>query len=326
VKRLHVTNGDQAAKAIVFAGLADDVLPWRDVLHDGPVPNMLKLNDLSRIRAEFIAQMHWGANEELGNAFASRDAAFGLAAEHGRITLWFESDLYDQLQLAQILAEMFVAHTPLGEAELIQVDDYLGPMDVEGLRKAYDAREIVSAEHLEIANRIWQAYRFHTPYHVVQMVQTDYPPLPHLSAAIRRLLQEYPWTTDGLSRTERATLEAISGGVNTPAAIFTHVTQQEDRIYLGDSSFAGILHGLSAVGHPLVEWSDGEIVAAPSGTSGRESFWHRPVRLTATGRRVLERKDDHVRLNGIDKWIGGVHISEPYIWRYNPETRELQRL
>ena len=40
---LHVTNGDAAGDGIRQAALAeqagDAVLPWRDVLHDGPVPD-----------------------------------------------------------------------------------------------------------------------------------------------------------------------------------------------------------------------------------------------------------------------------------------------
>src|SRR3982074_3791733 len=36
---LHVTNGDSAATSLKEA-LSTDVLPWRDVLHVGPVPSL----------------------------------------------------------------------------------------------------------------------------------------------------------------------------------------------------------------------------------------------------------------------------------------------
>ena len=36
---LHVTNGDVSAQGLARSGLPGDVLVWRDVLHDGPVPS-----------------------------------------------------------------------------------------------------------------------------------------------------------------------------------------------------------------------------------------------------------------------------------------------
>lgn len=35
--------------------------------------------------------------------------------------------------------------------------------------------------------------------------------MPYLAAAVTRFLQEYPWTTDGLSRSERRLLELADG-------------------------------------------------------------------------------------------------------------------
>jgi hypothetical protein len=37
---LHVTNGDSAAEGLRATGLARRILPWRDALHEGPVPDV----------------------------------------------------------------------------------------------------------------------------------------------------------------------------------------------------------------------------------------------------------------------------------------------
>jgi hypothetical protein len=52
---LLVTNGDSVAECIERAGLAGEVLPWRDVLHEGPVPAGLSDAELGEIRARFLA-------------------------------------------------------------------------------------------------------------------------------------------------------------------------------------------------------------------------------------------------------------------------------
>ena len=48
------------------------------------------------------------------------------------------------------------------------------------------------------------------------------------------------------------------------------------------------------------------------------------LRLTDTGARVLAGDADHVRLNGIDRWIGGVHLrgSSPK-WRWDDGTETI---
>jgi hypothetical protein len=53
---LFVTNGDSAAESIRHLGLASEVLLWRDVLHEGPVPSGLSPEELREVRARFIAE------------------------------------------------------------------------------------------------------------------------------------------------------------------------------------------------------------------------------------------------------------------------------
>src|SRR6185503_56200 len=54
---LHVTNGDVVAERLRAAGFAD-VLPWREVLHEGPVPAG---SDLHETRARFLASCGWAS-------------------------------------------------------------------------------------------------------------------------------------------------------------------------------------------------------------------------------------------------------------------------
>ena len=70
---LNVTNGDSAAKVMKAADLPGAFLPWRDVLHEGPVPPELSLEKLSEIRAQFIIDQGWGNSEAIRNSFIERD-------------------------------------------------------------------------------------------------------------------------------------------------------------------------------------------------------------------------------------------------------------
>ena len=50
---LHITNGESVS--ISQTGLPGSVIYWNDILHDGPVPAGLSLEELSRLREEFLA-------------------------------------------------------------------------------------------------------------------------------------------------------------------------------------------------------------------------------------------------------------------------------
>jgi hypothetical protein len=50
------------------------------------------------------------------------------------------------------------------------------------------------------------------------------------------------------------------------------------------------------------------------------------IALTASGRGVLEGRDDWVRSRGIDRWLGGVHLQgAEAAWRWDTETKRLFR-
>src|SRR6185503_6202187 len=121
---LHITNGDAVLAGFRAGGIGGEQLAWRDSLHDGPVPWTDTLEELSEVRARALAAFGWGAYVEVRAAFARRDAALRRCGEHREVVLWFEHDLYDQLQLLQILA-WFARHGSGGaKLSLIQVSDW----------------------------------------------------------------------------------------------------------------------------------------------------------------------------------------------------------
>ena len=102
---VHVTNGDITVDLLRRAGLARDALAWADVLHEGPVPAGLDDAGLRRVRAEFLAGADGLDPAAVLRRFSERDRALA-AGRDGEYVLWFEADLYDQLQIAQILATL----------------------------------------------------------------------------------------------------------------------------------------------------------------------------------------------------------------------------
>ena len=194
---LHITNGDHAV-AVIRQVVQGTILPWRDVLHEGPVRAGLSLEALSEERARFIADAGWGTFPQVRKAFAERDAAFRRAGEHDEIVLWFEHDLYDQLQLIQVLDGLAELRGP--PISLICEAEYLGRMAPERAAELLALRSPVLRQHIREAQAAWAAFRSADPLGIDPGKPKA---LQFLGAALRRHLEEFPWTTDGLSRTER---------------------------------------------------------------------------------------------------------------------------
>jgi len=93
------------------------------------------------------------------------------------------------------------------------------------------------------------------------------------------------------------------------ATVFFITHSIEEAVFLGDSVFALYIERLSAQREPLVLRESGETVKAPRGESGWTEFWQSKLMLTELGRAVLEGTADQVKTNGIDRWLGGVHLS-----------------
>jgi len=328
---LHITNGDMTVGVLRAAELPGAYVAWRDVLHEGPVPAGLDLPRLARVRAEFIASCGWGKLEEVSRQFAARDAALEASVNEDEVVLWFESDLYDQLQLCQVLAWYHDQSRKPGRLSLINVDKGpdgsflgLGQLKPDGVRTVLESRKPVRADQLALCARAWEAFRAPDPVALDALRAKGTPALPVLAAALERLLEELPSATNGLSRTEHAALAAVADGARAPAEIFVAVHTREDRPFMGDWPFWRVLGRLASGIKPMLELASGARPRFPPEVPAAASFGAQRFRLTPSGREVLAGKLDAIDTNGIDRWMGGTHMSHgSRIWRWNGAERKL---
>ncbi len=69
------------------------------------------------------------------------------------------------------------------------------------------------------------------------------------------------------------------------------------------------IHPLGRV--PALKLDDGSPVILPRAGDDLQGFWERVPRLTSAGRAVLAGDENAIALNGIDRWLGGVHLEAP---------------
>jgi len=316
---LIITNGDVAAALLRHAIPGAEVLPWRDVLTDGPVPMTGTLAELSDIRADFLASKGWGDEQALRQAFQARNRGIEHHEVFDQVALWFEHDLYDQLQLIQILD--WFADRDLGERlALVQADDFIGRRSAEDVAGLRVLETPVSAEQFETGRIAWRAFREPELLDWEALLEEDTDALPHLKAAVLRLLEELPDAQSGLSRTELAILQAVTSGIRRPVELFSAVQDQEAASFMGDWSFWDRLDGIAAEPGALLvglgdmrfrpDWSD----------EARDAYFACELSLSELGAKVLAGQYDFAASGRIDRWLGGTHVAGDNPWRWDREA------
>jgi DNA-binding transcriptional MerR regulator len=267
---LHVTNGESVAGTLRETALGGVVLSWDDVLHVGPL--VLDPAESNRVRAAFLAAHGWGDAEAIGRDFARRDALLASAVREAHsIVLWFEHDLFDQLQLLQVLSAVDAPQP--GQVELIQGEDYLGTLDAPALEALWGSRRPVAEETFAVARRAWRSICDGD----LAAAAAETGGLLHLAAAISRLEEE----RQPLSRTKRQLLAAIADGARTPLEAFFANQAEEEAIFLGDSWAFADLHALS---------EDGLVtpLPLPPPRGDHRTFATAQVAITDAGRAVAQ--------------------------------------
>lgn len=320
---LHISNGD--ATDVPGTGLARRVIYWRDVLHEGPVPEVAPA-ELRRIRVSYLTSHYSAERAEAMGQFTERDQALE-ANRDGEYVLWFEADLYDQLQIAEILARLAGLGVPAGRITLICIGEHAGIARFGGLGEltAGQLRELphtnacarLTPAALAMATRAWGAFRAPVPEGLGAIAAVRLGELRFLGEAFDRLSREYPATRDGLSLTERRVLAAVADGAPSAGRAVGRAMARETRPFMGDTTYLGRMDQMARGQHPLLRLEP----------PGRPVELTTGVRLTGAGARVLAGEADQVALNGIDRWIGGVHLQDHHVpWRWDDGTETIIRV
>ena len=274
---LHVTNGDAVVPELADAAGIDpaEVLVWREILHDGPVPAGLDPDELARVRARHLAARDWTPAEPPPDGTAlTEDATLTMMRERDRrlaaqppdteVILWFEDDLFDALLLAQIEDRLAARGNGTGAGPVTRVRLRHPPRG--DLAAALAAREPVAPDPSAFA-----ALRSPDP-----RAWTAVP-------AFARLLEELPDSRTGLSRLERQILDALADAPLTPHELFTAAVATEDPPWVGDATVFALAGDLD----PLVAFDANRYELTPDGAAV----------LTGTSTRPP-----------LDRWLGGVHL------------------
>lgn len=230
---VHITNGDAVAEKLRRWAGEPRLIVWHDVLHEGPVVAGLGLEEFTAVRSAWLE----GDGYDGGTGkLEERDRQLRRLVARDSLWLWFEDDLYDQLQLLQALHFIRTEELTASPHFLVDIPRDLAVEEMAGLAAG---KTRITPEMLELGARAWELF---TRGRAEELLREDLTALPHLRTAVERLLEHGPGEDN---RVRRTIVELLRAGGKTAAQLFAEYQKTEERPFLGDTTFFRYLEGLA---------------------------------------------------------------------------------
>jgi hypothetical protein len=330
VHTLHITNGDSTTGSLRESGLDGEIISWREALVAGPTPAGAEGEEWLAIRARFLAHDYGVDEMKCLRELREQEQVLEMLDSFEEVTLWFEHDLFCQANLLHLLARIHESRHQSVRLTLVAIDTFpgiehfhgLGELSPSQLAGLFETRTPIAPAQLALGAEGWSAYRAADPTAIEALLARDTSTLPFMRAAFERHLARFPSTHNGLGAIEQRALALIDAGARKFGALFSRFNNAASDYGYGDFQLWRDLEPMAACAHPLIT-IDGVARDAQPLSSG--AFGDAAFEITDTGRAILAGDEDAVRLNGIDRWLGGVHLqSDRHVWRWNAEDRAVE--
>jgi hypothetical protein len=309
--------------------LAGEHLVWKEALVWGPTPGNLSLPEWCRLRAEFLAGANSIDTQQCFEDLMQQEAALATLGNHEEVVLWFEFDLFCQLNLVYLLGKLRVQDLTETKISLICIGEFpgvadfrgLGQLSAEQLVSLFPGRQLVTSEQMDLAQRAWKACSSSNPQEIELLLSEDTTSLPFLRSALRLHLLRFPSVRHGLGHMEQMALDCIARGVTRFPQLFREWSASQPGYGLGDAQLWDVLVRMVECRRPLLrlDGSDGLRFSQNSPHLSQLAFT-----LTETGEEVLAGQLDLWELDPPELWLGGVHLVPPNPrWRWDEARQAL---
>jgi hypothetical protein len=321
---LHIVSGHSVFGTLRASGTpSTNVVVWYDVLRIGPTRGAT-LEETTRLRNRFFRKTIESCplKDEAypPPSLAKRNLALRHCGEWREVILWFGPSVTEQFSLLQILAAI-AEQDPSATRLTLATCPKLGmgiyrPVDMSGFFKS---RAPISREQITFAEKAWELYCGSDPMPLFSFARTHAQSNPVLCNALLRQLGQYPSARNGLSLSEEALVRQVELGGKVLGAV-ADVIVNDDEFLFGDQELFDSLLELLLCEAPLIQ-----PVKKGSKIKSFLEFRKLEVKLSSVGKDVLAGRSDNVTLNGVDRWIGGVHLKGKRVaWRWDSESHTLK--
>ncbi len=157
---LHILNGDALKERFPFP-LDQNVLIFRESLVDGPAPELV-FPDFYHQRAEYMEREYAIPKQVYFRDTVPQIDRIRLAEPAGEFVLWFERDLFCQVNLWCTLALLKARAAQSSLSLVLPFDNTpyaFSGMGPKALKKAFEDRILLSTQEVSDLASLWEAYQ-----------------------------------------------------------------------------------------------------------------------------------------------------------------------
>lgn len=311
---MNILHGQSAGGTFIsaFKAKKEDILIFHDVLSCGPLKKYTDIEDWKAFR-----ESYWNGIESDNSvknvSYDSTDrdfySNFSEIEKEPELKLWIGTGLSDQLLHAYIVNVLDMLGFDLGKLLIFQFEKFEGkdhPIQGLGLLNANQIKDhpspyVLNNNQIAQTKLAWEAITDSNPERYLVFMASLSESMPLLKEAMSYILYRYPNAINGLSYWDETLLKYTDKfGPRTAKIIgYTLIDCLHGLDLVGDFYLFSRLKkmGMPDLYKPLVE---ANAIDLPM----------RDIKITILpfGKLALENKINVIQENGIDDWVGAVHL------------------
>jgi hypothetical protein len=320
LSRINITCGDRLSTVLKDCSIPGQRLPWKDLLCIGPLPKTEGSHSFFLRRARFITQ--WTQLKGLPDVDKMAKQEHKLLRDtlsSKTIVIWVWPHLSNQLLLL-FLVDWYQRNNYEGKLHWIDAGQEPNRLDEDYIKTLIKTEAEVTPLQIDYAGELWKALSDKTPDKLISILNKKIELFPRINDALWRYLEELPNINTGLSLQQYLVLEAIQNGHNSPREIYNYVHQNEIYFIAGDWHLWHVIAQMTNIKSPLIQTKDGAIFFYPPLTMS-DNFEQQDLSITDIGQQYFNNEESFQKMEGVNRFWGGLDTNHCQSWRYNPETR-----
>ena len=324
--QIHVGCSPITCGGIHASGIAaDNIVMLDDRLSFGPVLSF-DAPDFATVRKRFW-QQHWSdfigtrprPEPDILAEFGKNLTKFQKAES---IVVWVGNSLDEQLFLACTiaLAKRFkialeritinhVGKDPVSGQQL----QSLNQLRTDRYAEAMQFARVPTSDEVQLILNGWEAFVSSNPHELAEFLRLTAETMPPFIDRVQSVRRRYPALGSGLCETERFLLSCCREEERQCLDIFLE--------YHGRHELDAECLNVQEVGLQLLALASDRLPRPLLKVDRRAKMHETVFTLITTGATVLANDENFVASNGIDRWIGGVHLKSPdKCWFFDQET------
>lgn len=252
---LHILNGDSTRQFLEQTDIPGDLCVWRDVLSDGPTVPGVGSETYWDVRAAYMTRAFNISEQEFKEKAKEEFSKIETFAHYKEVVLWFEYDLFCQINMLAILhwfdqqerGDTKISLICVGREEGYEKLMGLGELPPEHYPELFKRRRIMGTADFSFATDVYEAWCSADPTDLETFILLPSNEFPYLSDALQSHIRRFPSAQTGLTEIEQKIVELIQTGTREERRIIGSLLRWQEHYGFGDLQFFQALERLNPI-------------------------------------------------------------------------------